>query len=90
MYSIFDTDGWVDDFATLTTMYDVQEIARLNNLTQLRDFFELGYSVDLIKLAEEVEKFDWPVIDFIKETMDAFAKTVRLSDEIVIIHDGQE
>ena len=90
MYYIYDSEDYIDDFATLTTIRDITEIAHLNKLSRVSDFLKDGYTIEIPKLINEIEGFEWPIIDFINETMASLVVTLERCDEIAIIHDASE
>jgi len=86
MYSIFDINGFKDDFGSTFTVAEFYKLAKQFNLEKLKSFFEEGFSVSVRELESELEKIDFGFSE-LSEVKDDFLYTLKLCEEIVILSD---
>jgi len=90
VYYIYDVNGYVDDFATQTTINDIRDIAISKRIKALINFFDEGYYTNLKELEESLNSIEWPEIDFIRATVEGLKNSLFRCKEIIIIHDAYE
>jgi len=86
MYSIFDINGFKDDFGSTFTVAEFYKLAKQFNLEKLKSFFEEGFSIDIHGLKSELEKIDFGFSE-LAEVKDNFLYNLSISEEIVILSD---
>lgn len=86
MYSIFDVNGFKDDFGSTFTVAEFYKLAKQFNLEKLKSFFEEGFSVDIRGLKSELEKIDFGFSE-LAEVKDDFLYILDTSEEIVVLSD---
>lgn len=86
MYSIFDVDGFKDDFGSTFTVAEFYKLAKQFGLESLKSFFEEGFSTDIQKLKSDLEKIDFGFSE-LAEVKDDFLYILDCCKEIVILSD---
>jgi len=86
MFSIFDVNGFKDDFGSTFTVAEFHKLAKQFNLEKLKSFFESGFSIYIKELKNEIEKIDFGFSE-LAEVKDDFLYILDRCEEIVILSD---
>lgn len=86
MFSIFDVDGFKDDFGSTFTVAEFYKISKQFNLENLKSFFEEGFSVDIRAVKNDLEKIDFRFSE-LNDVKEDFLYILDCCKEIVILSD---
>lgn len=86
MYSIFDVEGFKDDFGSTFTVAEFYKLAKQFDLENLKLFFEYGFSTHVQKLKDELDEIIFGFSE-LGEVKDDFLYILDRCKEIVILSD---
>jgi len=82
---IYDEDDIRGEFGSIETMEFFAQVAENNKLRSLKNFFDLGFTIDIRRAVEEVETIDWPTVDGYNEVASNLVATLMKCKSMAII-----
>ena len=88
-YYIYDVDGYVNDFATVSGMAEFMEFLEKEGLQETEFFVQEGFCLNPVELRTALVGLqNHPMSGSVKEILDEFIDTLTHCSEIAILYDG--
>ena len=90
MIYISSDKGYVADFGSVADWQFLYEVAENQDLSFLKSFFDLGFTIDIRQVLDEVESIDWPTVNGMNEIAANFVEGLLKCSDICFLEQEVE